>query len=351
MAKARKGSPGPAPPGAEFDVRVAWRRDDPEIEADAVAFWDRLGIMPPGVRPEDRAKELIAAAYCGDRLAAVSTAALDWIEPLRARMAVIRGATDPEYRRSHAQLALAVPSREALVSWSIAHPEEKLAGGIAFVDRAEWGDFSRLPVWPGSELSLAGHDEQGRQVRVSWFEHFRFDGAPDPKPLPSSPAVTPPDIEFRPAWRLGDPAIEADAIDFWNRLNILRTNVTPEARAKELVLVAYRNGRIAGVVTADVGVFPQVRARVAMVRGAVDPDLRRSHIGFAMLLSASQILESWSAEHPHERLAGIGGILESRELVAAQSQPYWPQSRLGLIGFTPDGRQIRVAWFPHAKYD
>ena len=334
-----------------FEIRAAWRRNDPNIEADAIAFWKRLGILPTEVRPEDRARELIAAAYHEGKLVAVSTATIDWVERLRARMAIIRGATDPDYRRSHAQLALAGPSREALRQWAVAHPEEKLAGGIAFVDPAEWGDFSKLPIWPGSGLSLAGYDDRGRQVRVAWFDHFRFDEEAAPKPLPSEPPAATADIEFRPAWRLDDPQIEADAIAFWNRLRILPRDVSPEERARELVLVAYRGGRIVGVVTAELGILEQVRARVAMLRGAVDPELRRSHVGFAMLLTAPPMLERWSAENPEERLAGIGGILESRELVAAQSQPYWPLSRLGLIGFTPDGRQIRVSWFAHARLD
>ena len=174
------GPPPPEPPLAggsiaDFEVRTAWRRDDSRIAADAIEFWTRLGLLPPGVRPEDRAKELIAAAYRDGRLVAVATATLDWIPKLRARFAIVRGATDPDYRRSHAQLALAVPSREALRLWSLAHPDEKLAGGIAFVERGEWGDFTRLPVWPESELMLVGYDDLGRQVRASWFDHFRFD--------------------------------------------------------------------------------------------------------------------------------------------------------------------------------
>lgn len=160
---------------ADFDVRPAWRRDDAQIEADAVAFWNRLKALPEGVRPEDRAKELIAAAYREGRLVAVATATLEWIPELRARFAVLRGATDPDYRRSHAQLALAVPSREALRLWALEHPEEKLAGGLAFVERSEWGDFTRLPVWPQSELMLFGYDDLGRQVRGAWFDHFRLD--------------------------------------------------------------------------------------------------------------------------------------------------------------------------------
>ena len=57
---------------------------------------------------------------------------------------------------------------------------------------------------------------------------------------------------------------------------------TPEERAKEVVLAAYSEGRMVGIVTASIGLFEQVRARVAMLRGSVDPEFRRSHIGIAM---------------------------------------------------------------------
>ena len=163
----------PAPD--EIEIRPAWRRDDPRIEADAIAFWKRLDLLPHGESPEQRAKELIAAAYRGDRLVAVSTATIEWFAHLRARFAVIRGATDPEHRRARAQLALAVPSRNLLERWALDHPEEKLAGGIAFVDTAEWGEFAKVPVWPESELTFIGHATDGRQVRVAWFDHYRLD--------------------------------------------------------------------------------------------------------------------------------------------------------------------------------
>jgi len=344
-------SPGPTVRKFGFEVRTAWRRRDPGIEADAIDLWTRNGLLPPDVDPKQRAGELIAAAYKDGRLAAVSTAAIEYVDALRARMAVIRGATDAAFRRSHAQLSLAVPSREALEAWAVANPEERLAGAIAYVTPGEWGDFTRIPVWPESELALAGYAEDGSQVRVRWFQYFRYDQHVSPTPLPSAPPVIAADVEFRPAWRLDDSRIEADAIAFWKRLGLLPKDVTPEARAKQLVFVAYRSGRIVGVVTADIGILPQVRARVAMLRGAVDPELRRSHVGLAMLLSAPALLETWSRENPHERLAGFGGILESRELAAAQSQPYWPMSGLSLIGFTPDGRQIRMSWFKDFRLD
>jgi len=167
----------PAAPAAagEIEIRPAWRLDDAAVEADAIAFWTRLNLLPPGISPEARAKELIAAAYKDGRLIAVATATIEYFPHLRARFAVLRGATDPEHRRSRAQLALAVPSRRILERWAIDHPQEKLAGGLAFIDPAEWGDFARLPVWPESELGFIGFANDGRQVRVAWFDHYRLD--------------------------------------------------------------------------------------------------------------------------------------------------------------------------------
>jgi hypothetical protein len=167
--------PAPPPnPWPDIEVRPAWRRDDPAIEADAIDFWTRLKLLPSGVAPEQRAKELIAAAYRDGRLIAVSTATIEWVAFLRARFAILRGATDPAHRRGHAQLALAVPSRDLLERWALDHPEERLAGGLAVIDGGEWGDFLKLPVWPYSELGLVGHTKDGRQIRAAWFGHYRL---------------------------------------------------------------------------------------------------------------------------------------------------------------------------------
>jgi hypothetical protein len=307
--------------------------------------------LPKGVAPERRAKELIAAAYRQGELIAAATATIERIDFLRARFAVIRGATDPAHRRSHAQLALALPSRQALQQWAIAHPAERLAGGFVFVNQSEWGDFTRLPVWPESELAVVGYAEDGHQLRAAWFDHFRYDSGEVHPPLPMAAPEPIGDVEFRTAWRRDDPQIEADAIAFWQRMGILPADATPERRAKELVLAVYANGVIVAVVTGELGLFPQVRARLAMLRGAVDPALRRSYVGFAMMLKAREILEAWSARNPGERLAGLGGIIEAPELVAREKQPYWPLSGYGVVGFMPDGRQMRVSWFRNFRLD
>jgi hypothetical protein len=334
-----------------FDMRIAWRRDDAGIEADAIDYWTRNALLPDDVDPAVRAKELSGVVYRDGRIVAVATSELAWIDSLRARFAILRASTDPEYRRSHAQRLLAVPIREAVRSWALDHPEEKLAGRIAFLERGEWGELERLPVWPTTRLALAGYDQAGRQVRVDWFEHFLFEGEA-PRLYPDeAPAVVPMDIEIRPAWRRDDARIEADAVALWHRLGILPPGVAPEARARELVLGAYKGDRLVGVVTAALEMLPQVRARVAMTRGVVDPEMRRGHVAFAMMNAFPQILESWAAEHPEERVGGFGGIIESNQLKAAQNLPYWAQWRYGLIGFTADGRQIRLSWFEDFRLD
>lgn len=343
----RTGSAGPF----GFEVRPAWRRNDSQIEADAIEFWNRHDLLPKDADPEKRAKELIAAAYKDGRLVAVSTARIETIGFLKARMAVIRGSTDPDFRRTHAQLALSMPSRKALREWAHAHPEEKYAGGIVFVERKEWGEFARLPVWPESDLRLVGYDQHGRQIRVRWFEDFYYGDGPPPPPQPPLLTELPPGLDIRIAWRKNDPEIERDAIAFWRRLDILPPGASAEERAKELVLAAYADGQLIGLTTAEVGLFPQVRTRLAMLRGAVDPSHRRSYVGLAMYPIALETLENWAASNPEEKVTGVGGIIEAPQLAELERMPYWPEVRVGLIGFTADGRQIRVRWFRDALLD
>jgi hypothetical protein len=164
-------------PADDIDLRPAWRRHDEAIERDAVAFWRRLGILPSGVAPEDRAKELVAAAYRDGALIGVSTATLNRIESLRGRFAVIRAATDPAHRRTHVAIALAVASRELLERWAEAHPEEKIAGMAGVVENREIAARLAEPVWPVTGLHLVGHTPEGRQIRVAWFAKGRVDVA------------------------------------------------------------------------------------------------------------------------------------------------------------------------------
>jgi hypothetical protein len=160
---------------AGFDIRIAWQRNDAGIEADAIEMWSRLGILPPEVKPEDRARQLVAAAYSEGRIAAVATGVVEQIDFLRARFLVMRSMTAPEFRRTHAQVALALPTMSRLEEWAKANPEEKVAGLIGFVEPGAWGEAARMPRGPHFGWTLVAYTHDGKQVRVVWFDHYRFE--------------------------------------------------------------------------------------------------------------------------------------------------------------------------------
>lgn len=342
-------------------MRDAWRRDDPRIEADAVEFWNRIGILPPGIAPEERAKELVAAVYAGGRIVAVATAALQYVPELRARFAIIRASTDPDYRRRGAMWALAIPVHEILERWSRDHPEEKLAGRLGANKAHWWGELARMPVPPAPGVTLLWFNEEDEQIRGGWFDHFRFDSPSGDPPQHHEPPARPMSVaeafelaqgyELRPAWRLDDPQIERDAVEFWRRLDILPSDVTPEERARELTAVAYKDGRVVGVHTGVISRLEQVRARLAFIRAAVDPEHRRSHVSMALGIYTRDILERWAAEHPEEKLAGLGAVIEGPNLFERAREPVWPHTRYILAGHLPDGRQLRISWFEGFRFD
>ena len=163
--------------------------------------------------------------------------------------------------------------------------------------------------------------------------------------------LSPSGHELRFVWRQRDSEVERDAIHFWRRLNILPPDVTPEERAKELIAAAYKDGRLVGVTTGVPQRLDFLRAEFVMIRGAVDPDHRRGHAGIELALFLRRQMERWAADHPQERIGGLAAIIESPELIERQRQPHWPQTGFSLVGYTPDGRQVRVSWFEHFHLD
>jgi hypothetical protein len=266
-----------------------------------------------------------------------------------ARFALLRSSVDPEARRGHVSATLSYHCRDYLERWAVEHPDERLAGLAAIMESRELSEIARAPLWPGTGLLVAAHMQDGRQVRLSWFGHYRLD---PPDAASPRPRVDPaPDLDMRAGWRLNDPQLESDAIGFWQRLGNLPAGVDPQARARELVGGCYKDGRLVGVATAEIVFLDVVRARFAMLRASVDPELRRSHAAATLTYHARNCLDRWSEANPHERLAGLGAVLEARELSALQREPLWPETGLALIGFTPEGKQVRISWFDHYRLD
>ena len=160
---------------AGYDLHAAWRRDDARYEADAIAFWERLSLLPKGVDPAVRATELAAVAYKDGELVAVSTLAIGRLEQVGARIAMLRAATDPGHRRAHLANALSIFTRETIEAWAKAHPEERIGGMGAVIESEHLRGREKEPVWPTSKMALIGRTPKGQQLRLYWFPDFRLD--------------------------------------------------------------------------------------------------------------------------------------------------------------------------------
>jgi hypothetical protein len=160
-------------PGGALEVRVGWRRDDPAIAADAIAFWEKLAVLPAGVAPAERAKELVAGLYRDGTLVAVATAVAERVDFLGARFLMLRSMNGPDLPRETAHEALAGPVRDVLEQWALDNPDEAVAGVVTLIDPRAWGALAHVPVWPVWPLTLVGYLGDGRQVRACWFDHYR----------------------------------------------------------------------------------------------------------------------------------------------------------------------------------
>jgi GNAT superfamily N-acetyltransferase len=123
------------------------------------------------------------------------------------------------------------------------------------------------------------------------------------------------------------------------------------ARAADLAAAAYRDGQLAGVLTAQVMRVKQVRSELAMIRVAVDPAHRRAHVARALTLFSRDLLHRWAAANPAAKLAGLGAIVEGQEMTEHGKRSYWPETRFILAGYLPDGRQLRISWFEDFRVD
>lgn len=169
-----------SPESEAFDYRLAWRRDDPALERDALGFW-RAGPLPWGVRPEDRVKELCVVAYDEDgALAAVSTAVVRPMPFLDdARFAMFRVMVAPPYRRRNVSRVILDEIKAKLSVWSAEHPEARLMGVGTVIQspvlaQSEPNSVVRVGLWPRTGMAVVGFAAAGELIRLVWFDHARL---------------------------------------------------------------------------------------------------------------------------------------------------------------------------------
>lgn len=155
-------------------------------------------------------------------------------------------------------------------------------------------------------------------------------------------------VEFRAGWRKNDHVLEADAIAFWGSgKRVLPQRVDPEARARELCAVAYRDGIPVGVSTATLKYIEQFRSIMAFYRCSVRTEFGHEPLSWRITDFSREVLERWSLDNPAEKVMGLMAVMQSKILVTRYPQVF-AVVNMTFTGFTPSGLPIRVAWFKHA---
>ncbi len=130
--------------------------DDPKIVEDAKLLWLSAGLRPQGI--EKRVSELCAAAYCGDELAAISTAYVVYERSLRNKFFAFRSLTAPKFRKRNLAWRITAYSFKVLQDWSAQNPGERILGLIESIETDLYKDAARSPVrWVRDNLALVGY--------------------------------------------------------------------------------------------------------------------------------------------------------------------------------------------------
>jgi hypothetical protein len=160
------------------------------------------------------------------------------------------------------------------------------------------------------------------------------------------------EIIYATAWRRDDWKLAADAKAFWERLGLINAEER-ERRASELCSIAYAEGQVIGVTTVTLNDYAPLKSRFAFFRCAVAPEFRRHYLATFLTRHSLTTTENWALEHPQEKLQGLACILQAHELMSKGVFPQWADwnIHLNLVGFTPRGEQVRVAWFRQAKLE
>jgi hypothetical protein len=152
-------------------------------------------------------------------------------------------------------------------------------------------------------------------------------------------------IDYLRVWRRRDERVAQDVVAMWKRAGVLPGDVSPEERAEELVIAIYDGETMAGCLTAGIRVLPRLREKFAFCRSFISPAYRGRRLTDRLMIDGHDELGLWSKAHPEERLAGCAAIYQNKVLGRSPVEP----SGLSLIGYTPQGDQLRVLWFDHHR--
>jgi hypothetical protein len=217
-------------------------------------------------------------------------------------------------------------------------------------DRAEM-DRHPEAIWPESKLMFAGYLEDGRQLRIRYFEGAAIGpGLPDPAGLAGTGEV---EHALEDRYRIG-PLGEAtganpeDILAFWEREGAV-PSAEAQRRVHQILLVAVERAEgVVGVSSAYLGRNPQLRMDLWHFRVFVARAHRRSDLALVLAVRARDLLERRFVDREDTQAAGIVYEVEHEGLKRHFNTALWPRTGFTFIGENQAGDHVRVHYFPGA---
>ena len=153
-------------------------------------------------------------------------------------------------------------------------------------------------------------------------------------------------IAYLQAWRKYDPALEAEAIRAWSTTGILPKSDSPEIRVKQLALVAYVDGELAGLSTLNIRPYEPLKQSFAFMRGFVMPKYRMHEVGRDLMVETLKMIEQWAFENQDEKIAGMMAVVQ---IPGVGMEPTGKKIKATLIGYVNGNQQLRLTWFDHFR--
>jgi hypothetical protein len=304
-----------------------------------LAFWADQRALP-----EDEARRRLSEVVCALRRDG-AVAGVSSVYP--ADVALIGGRRFWVYRSLLTQpvrddaAAMIRASFRALDSEFAGEPDSPI-GLCAMLAPAQRRDLPAQADWPDPRTVYAGYLEDGRQVRVAYFDRANI--------IPAA-RMTYRDWQLGAGYSVdlfaGQDAVSADdVIALWKREAGLR-RAEAERRLGEVIAVATdTEGRLAGVSTAYLQRNDQLLADMWYLRGFVAQEHRRSSIVIALAVKGRDELVRRYADGEDRRGIGLIFEVESELLKRAYPVAYWPWTDVTFIGENARGDDVRVHYFP-----
>ena len=208
----------------------------------------------------------------------------------------------------------------------------------------------REVVWDDTQLIYAGYLEDGRQLRIRYFDEAAIGPALPNSPTLAETRMTEYPLEDRYSI---EPFAEAgvtheDVLALWKR-----ERVVPEAEAQrrvhEVHLVAVeRDEGVVGVSSAYLQRNAQLRMDLLYYRAFVSKAHRMSSLAGLLAVRGREVLEKRFISGEDTSAGGVIYVVQNQGLKAYFNKALWLPTDFWFIGETERGAHVRVHYFPGA---